>query len=61
MDEFDLDTFKRYIVGMHVYAVFEKETGGIDITGDRSIFYFILGSIIKNTYRQCYQTILTMI
>jgi hypothetical protein len=61
MDEFDLDTLQRYMVGMHVYSVYEKETGGIDITGDQTSFYFILGTIIKDTYPQCYQNLLTVI
>jgi hypothetical protein len=58
MDDIDLITFQKCMIGMYVYSIYEKETGGIDITTNREYFYYILGTIIKESYPQCYQSLL---
>lgn len=46
----DPDMFKCYWVGSYVYSIYKERTGGIEITGDVDIFYYILGWNIQHSF-----------
>lgn len=47
----------NHMVGNYVYSVWEKETGGIKITGDRDYFYTVLGWYVEKFYPVIYNSL----
>lgn len=55
----DIDTLRFYLVGSYVYEIYKLNTGGIEINGDPDKFYLLLGMIIKDSYPEGFEHILT--
>lgn len=53
-----LDTYQKYKVGKYVSSYVNMESG--DESDHQNIFYFVVGSIIKDYYPDCYNHLLTI-
>lgn len=50
----DTETMKDYLVGSYIYSCYQNNTGGINISGDVDMFYFVLGWHVHQLYPQMY-------